>query len=662
MMKRKLFYTLIPMVAGLLLSALPMAAQNVKPFVIPELKQWTGSTGSFELTTATRIVFNQKQAGLDQVARQLSEDYQQMYGRSLTVTSEKAQKSGDIVLSIKKDKQLAKHDEGYQMTIDNNVAVTATTAKGAYWATRTILQMLEKSEGKNLPKGNITDFPDYSIRGFMLDGGRKFFPMSYLKDLVKMMAYYKMNTLQIHLNDNGAPVFYDYSFHRTYSAFRMECDTYPGLTAHDGYYRKDEFRQFQKDAAKLGVEIIPEFDAPAHSVAFTQYDSTLTSKEFGFDHLDLRNPKVTPFLDNLWKEYISGPDPVFVGKRVDIGTDEYSNKDSAVTEKFRALTDHMIHTVESYGKQAMLWGTLTHAKGKTPVKSKNVVMSLWLNEYADPMEMKKQGFQFVSIPDNTTYIVPGAGYYSDYLNIENLYNKWTPNIIGNETFDYNEPSLLGGMFAVWNDMVGNGISVQDIHHRIVPAMQTLSAKFWTGKDVTVPFKEFDEKRQTLSEAPGVNDLGRIGKPHSLVWQTAELKPNQKTPYKEVGYNYTIKFTWNVAEEKPGTALFTCPNSTFYLCDPVTGRLGYCRDGYHFMFNYAPYKVGEKLDIMIKGDNYKVLLFVNGQLKETKIGKSFYLKEIKLDAKTFETLVFPLQTAGNFNSQISNVEVYNYMLE
>ena len=42
-----------------------------------------------------------------------------------------------------------------------------------------------------------------SLRGFMIDCGRKFIPMAYLQDLVKIMAYYKMNTLQVHLNDNG---------------------------------------------------------------------------------------------------------------------------------------------------------------------------------------------------------------------------------------------------------------------------------------------------------------------------------------------------------------------------------------------------------------------------------------------------------------------------
>ena len=85
----------------------------------------------------------------------------------------------------------------------------------------------------------------------------------------------------------------------------------------------------------------------------------------------------------------------------------------------------------------------------------------------------------MSIPDGLVYIVPAAGYYYDYLNCQYLYDSWTPAQIGNEKFEENDPAILGGMFAVWNDHVGNGITVKDIHDRLFPALQTLSAKCWS---------------------------------------------------------------------------------------------------------------------------------------------------------------------------------------
>ena len=132
------------------------------------------------------------------------------------------------------------------------------------------------------------------------------------------------------------------------------------------------------------------------------------------DHLDLFNPETYKFMDGLFKEYLEGDEPVFRGKKVHIGTDEYSNKKKDVVEKFRAFTDHYIRYVESFGKQACVWGALTHAKGDTPVKSENVIMSAWYNGYANPKDMIEQGYKLISIPDGLVYIVPAAGYYYDY--------------------------------------------------------------------------------------------------------------------------------------------------------------------------------------------------------------------------------------------------------
>jgi N-acetyl-beta-hexosaminidase len=258
------------------------------------------------------------------------------------------------------------------------------------------------------------------------------------------MAYYKMNTFQIHLNDNAFKQYFEHDFSKTNAAFRLECDTYPGLTAQDGYYTKKEFIELQKLAESLGVEIIPEIDVPAHSLAFTQYKPEIGSKEYGIDHLDLFNPETYTFVDGLLREYLEGDEPVFRGKRVHIGTDEYSNKKKEVVEKFRYFTDYYIRFVEKFGKQACIWGALTHAKGDTPVKSDNVVMGAWYNGYANPADMIKQGYKLISIPDGLLYIVPAAGYYYDYLNTEYLYKNWTPAHIGKEIFPEKHEQILGG--------------------------------------------------------------------------------------------------------------------------------------------------------------------------------------------------------------------------
>lgn len=638
-----------------LTGSLTRAAVNPKPFVVPELKQWTGKDGNFTPGKDTRIVCTSQNPELLRIARMFADDYQQMFGQALSVAQGKAT-SGDFVLSLSADKKLG--EEGYAIKISDRVIISAPTPTGLYWSTRTLLQLAEQNQERSLPQGTIRDYPDYPLRGFMIDCGRKFIPMAYLQDLVKIMAYYKMNTLQVHLNDNGFKQYFEHNWDKTYAAFRLESETYPGLTARDGSYSKKEFIDFQKQAASNFVEIIPEIDVPAHSLALTHYKPEIGSKEYGMDHLDLFKPETYEFVDALFKEYLEGDNPVFVGKRVHIGTDEYSNAKKDVVEKFRAFTDHYIRFVEGFGKQAVVWGALSHAKGDTPVKSENVVMNAWYNGYADPATMIKDGYQLISTPDGLVYIVPKAGYYYDYLNEPYLYKEWTPAHIGKAVFDEKHPSILGGMFAIWNDHVGNGISVKDIHHRIFSPLQTLSVKMWTGAQTGIPYETFNEKRALLSEAPGVNQLARIGKKPELVYERSTVAPGSTSDYPEIGYNYTVSFDITGAKESEGTELFRSPNAVFYLSDPIRGMMGFARDGY---LNTFPYKVnpGEKATIQIEGNNRSTTLRVNGKVVDEMNTQKLYFNAGKDSMNYVRTLVFPLEKAGNFNSKVQNLKVYNY---
>ena len=638
-----------------LTGSLTRAAVNPKPFVVPELKQWTGKDGNFTPGKDARIVCTSQNPELLRIARMFADDYQQMFGQTLSVAQGKAT-PGDFVLSLSADKKLG--EEGYAIKITDRVAISAPTPTGLYWSTRTLLQLAEQNQERSLPQGTIRDYPDYPLRGFMIDCGRKFIPMAYLQDLVKIMAYYKMNTLQVHLNDNGFKQYFEHNWDKTYAAFRLESETYPGLTARDGSYSKKEFIDFQKQAVSNFVEIIPEIDVPAHSLALTHYKPEIGSKEYGMDHLDLFKPETYEFVDALFKEYLEGDNPVFVGKRVHIGTDEYSNAKKDVVEKFRAFTDHYIRFVEGFGKQAVVWGALSHAKGDTPVKSENVVMNAWYNGYADPATMIKDGYQLISIPDGLVYIVPKAGYYYDYLNEPYLYKEWTPAHIGKAVFDERHPSILGGMFAIWNDHVGNGISVKDIHHRIFSPLQTLSVKMWTGAQTGIPYETFNEKRALLSEAPGVNQLARIGKKPELVYERSTVAPGSTSDYPEIGYNYTVSFDITGAKESEGTELFRSPNAVFYLSDPIRGMMGFARDGY---LNTFPYKVnpGEKATIQIEGNNCSTTLRVNGKVVDEMNTQKLYFNAGKDSMNYVRTLVFPLEKAGNFNSKVQNLKVYNY---
>lgn len=654
------------------------AQKNAKPFVIPELTHWEGGQGSF-IPSGRIVLEGRPSKELRQVALAFSKDYEMMTGVKMKVVQSRA-KNGDFVFSL----DAGNHklgDEGYLMQIDEVCRLSAEQSKGLYWGTRTLLQMTEQSDKHILPQGTSRDIPQYALRGLLLDVARKYIPINYLHKLVSVMAYYKMNTLQIHLNDNGFKQYFEQDWSKTSSAFRLESSTYPGLARPGASYSKKEFIDLQIWAENNFVEIIPEIDVPAHTLAFAHLKPELGSKEYGMDHLDLFKPETYEFVDALFAEYLSGKDPVFRGKRVNIGTDEYSNKEEAVREKFRYFTDRYIKYIQSFGKQACLWGSLTHAYGQTPVESKDVLMMCWYNGYADPKEMKKQGYQLVSIPDGMTYIVPAAGYYYDYLNTKYLYDKWTPAVIGNQSFPDQDPAIEGGMFAVWNDHYGNGISTKDIHHRIVPAMQMIALKTWTAHATAIPYDEYERLRPKLSEAPGINELGRWGLQAQEVYRQEKVHAGDTLPREEIGYDYSVSFTLEARPELKGTELFRSDNAVFFLSDPREGKLGFARDGYLNTFNYRLPREG-KVELRIEGTNKETRLFVDGKHRQTLAPETVYVLDgsKKLDvfyeapdphkptvylptAKMHyqRTLVFPLRQAGQFQSLISNFRVHNYCL-
>lgn len=89
-------YTLIPLKVLCLLTifclygSLSYASVNSKPFVVPELKQWTGKDGNFTPGTNAKIVCTSANPELLRIAQMFADDYQQMFGKTLSVTQGKA--------------------------------------------------------------------------------------------------------------------------------------------------------------------------------------------------------------------------------------------------------------------------------------------------------------------------------------------------------------------------------------------------------------------------------------------------------------------------------------------------------------------------------------------------------------------------------------------
>ncbi len=471
---------------------------NGKPEVIPSLREWQGGVGLFTLTTASRIDVDPVYASsLQETAHVFRSDLFSVNGHMLPIISTNTTHPGDFFLTLNAG-DAGIGAEGYLFESGDAVTIRANTTHGVFYGTRTALQILLQDPARShIVKGMARDYPQYQERGFLLDAGRKFFSLTELENYVKLMSWYKMNDFQIHFNDNAIGGGVGLDWMHSYAAFRLNSDHFKGLAARDGSYTWQDIRELQDIARQHAVTITPEIDTPAHALALTQYRPALANKQ-NREFLDLSNPQTYAFTNALWNEFL----PWFDTRQIDIGADEYLQSDA---DRYREYINSYDTYMQKQGRSVRIWGSLSQMKSTIQVHT-DVVVDVWNNIWANPVEMVKQGFSIINSNDDLLYIVPKAGYYHDYLDTRLLYEKWEPYI-----FDLANPRLnlqpgdhhvLGGMFAEWNDKLGNIVGDADVYARVKPATQTISEKLWsTSQDIS--YDQFEQLAMQIGDAPGI---------------------------------------------------------------------------------------------------------------------------------------------------------------
>ncbi len=635
------------------------ASDNAAPNILPELQEWKGKSGFFTVAANAKVVYTND--ALKATAEALANDYKEITGKTMSVAKGSNANAGEILLSLTADKSKGLQDEGYLMDISDKVTVEAETTTGAFWATRTILQSIKQTG--NIPCGITRDYPLYKVRGFILDVGRKTFTMDYLEQVVQMMSWYKMNDFQIHLNDNLIPLENlktEDKIMKAYSAFRLESNIKAGgnnglnkadLTSTDVFYTKDEFRNLIKESRIYGVNIVPEIDTPAHSLALTKVRPDLRHGLNGRenDHLNLttKYAESLEFVQSIFSEYMDGSNPVFDSETtIQVGADEYTANSNA----YRRFANDMLKFVSDSGRQARIWGSLTSIKGDVEVRGEGVEMNLWNGGWADMKEMYDLGFDLINCNDGDYYIVPNAGYYYDYLNETTLYDKKI-NQIGGNYIPAGDEKMIGGAFAVWNDMTDyleNGISEYDVYDRINTATALFGAKLWGKGDKTLaqakstagqlgdgPNTNFGYETETKQDAiahypmddmsdvsgnaydltAGVNaDIEEVDGRSALKLNGNESYVN--TPLTTVGLNNDLRV--KVKRTKVSNdeqILFESDYGTFKAVQKETGKVGFTRENRDYSFNYK-LPVNEWVELEFKNRHNQIDLFVNGTKMDT----------------------------------------------
>ncbi|MGN1182144.1 MAG: LamG-like jellyroll fold domain-containing protein, partial [Faecalibacillus sp.] len=469
-----------------------VSGSNKKPEVVPSMQEWYGqSSGSFAFNKDSRIVVSSKDEDtLKSAATITKSDIKDLFGLNLNVVTGTPQK-GDVFLTFEDgDEKLG--EQGYSLEIGEYVTIRGTTYRGVFFGTRSLLQGMLSSGKNSIACGTAVDYPNYQTREFMLDLGRKYFPMWYLEDMIKYASWFKLTDFQAHISEDTF---------NNYSAFRLESNI-PHLTSTDGYYTKEEYRNFQKYAQEYGIRVITEIDGPAHARRFIELgnyeDAPDKYKNLGLDgtHFNLSDEngartRVLNLMDEILEEYLGGDDPVIITDAFNIGMDEYfGNQDD-----LRAYAVHMYdQVVNKYHKTAFAWDSNaslandTYNKDNYPIDDIMINYWKWEEVSGGMKALMDQGYKVVN-GDHRWYIVPGAqiGFY-DYANEEKLYNEVSAgNMVGwygNGTiFPEGHPNIAGGNMLLWNDRgMFAGYTVNDIFARQRSQYPYLSQAYWYGHE------------------------------------------------------------------------------------------------------------------------------------------------------------------------------------
>ena len=671
------------------------AGANAAPVVLPELREWVGGSGSFAASTAKHVVYGD--ASLKAMAEDFANDYQALTGVRLQAATGTSAQEGDIFFTLGADKAKGLKDEGYLLDVTaDRMTVTAEAVAGANWGGKTILQGMKSGSG-SFPLGTARDYPLYKVRGIILDVGRKTFALDWLKQMTKQMSFYKMNDFQIHLNDNLIPLehYKNEDVFQAYSAFRLESDIKKGgnngknqadLTAKDVWYSKKDFKAYIEESKALGVNIIPEIDTPAHSLALTKVRPDLRHGTSGRqnDHLDIAKQydECFKFVSGIFDEYVKGGDAaVFAGAdTIHVGADEYTADGNA----YRKFVNDMFKYSEDNGKKARVWGSLSTIKGDVEVKGVSEdgkhhrEMNLWNPGWADLKKMYELGFDLIDCQDGVFYIVPNAGYYYDYLG-DAAYTDQLNSISG-VAIPAGDPQMVGGAYAVWNDMcdyLENGVSEYDIYDRIDHSLGLFAANSWgKGKLDTAGAKAVVSK---LGDSPNVDfgyevsadkngvvahwamdslkdasELGRdlvAGKNAAIedVDGKKALKLNGGESFASVkddalttvglGNDLRVKAKRTSASVDP-QVLFESDYGSIMAVQEGTGKVGFTRENRAYSFNYT-LPVNEWVELEIKNKFEQASLYVNGTLVDT-LGDDETVEGKPLKA----TLMLPVQRIGS----------------
>ena len=499
-----------------------LAAENL----IPKPLKTIPTQGGFALDEYTAIYTSSNATGFEAVGKFLSKKIKEKTDLDLQVNVDEIPNLETVIYINQSDSVALGNSEAYQLYITpDSVILNSNSAEGAFRGIQTIRQLIPETSNDTLatnkiwtiPTGKIIDEPQFEYRGAMLDVARHFFSVKDVKKFIDLLAYYKYNTLHLHLTDD--------------QGWRIEIKSWPLLTTvggstevggeAGGFYTQEEYKDIVTYAAERHIVIVPEVDMPGHTNAASVSYPILNGNgktpqlyegtQVGKSTFDTRKDTVYTFIDDVVRE-ISAITP---GPYFHIGGDE-----SHVTKKndYIYFVERVEKIVQKYGKRMVGWDEI----GQGNLDSSSV--SHFWNSKKNAMSAVKKGMKIIMSPAKKAYL----DMQYDTLSKHGLH--WAAYIPTDTAYHWNPESyegipiknILGVEAPLWSETISN---IDELEYLAFPRAIGYSELSWTTQEN----RDWENYKVRLAnQAPFLDRMDVKYYPSPLIdWKTS------KYSYKEI---------------------------------------------------------------------------------------------------------------------------------
>ncbi|MFC5741631.1 family 20 glycosylhydrolase [Dyella tabacisoli] len=502
--------------------------------IIPRPQQLESQQGHFVLDRHTRI-HAPKDTRSQEIAAFLRASIAEQSG--ITLSDKQPPTSTSIELELDPGIQ---GDEAYRLTVTPAyVKLAASSDKGLFWGVQTLRQLLPPAPDKttadkaddahvNIPAVRIVDAPAFAYRGHMLDVGRHFYPVPFIKQQIDLLSYYKLNTFRWHLTED--------------QGWRIEIKQYPKLTdvgawrteadssRYGGFYTQEQIRDVVEYARLRGVMVIPEIEMPGHaSAALAAYPELSCTKqpikipsEGGVfkDVLCVGNEYTFTFLQNVLDEVTA----LFPAPYVHIGGDEAPKdrwKDCPPCQQLmrreglrdeEGLQSYFVKRIQRYlaskGKTMIGWDEILEGGA-----DQSAVIEVWRGE--------AEGRKALA---NGNRIINAGPFYLDspllQLKLEDVYRT---DPLADPAYAAHRELVWGAEAPLWSERA----DPLNAEAKLYPRLQAFAEMLWSaGKRDDAAYADFRRRLQAHYHQLDAWQIAYGPEDRNLVEYEASLNPQR----------------------------------------------------------------------------------------------------------------------------------------